>query len=163
MKTRIIILSAACCLLSSVCSAQPTVSSTELIENAKELDGKEVAYQGEAIGEVMTRGNYSWVNLHDADNALGVWLPNNFLGLISFTGSYTARGDWLEVKGIFNRACAMHGGDLDIHAAHLAKIRDGRQVKHRLVTEKQRLSIILSGVLLCLLILQLLSKKLKKQ
>lgn len=163
MKTRIIILSAACCLLSNVCSAQPTISSTELIENAKELDGKEVIYQGEAIGEVMTRGNYSWVNLNDGENAIGIWMPNNFLGLISFIGSYTARGDWLEASGIFNRACKMHGGDLDIHATHLAKIRDGRQVKHRLVAEKQRLSIILSGVLLCLLILQLLSKKLKKQ
>lgn len=143
--------------------AQTAVSSTELIENAKELDGKEVAYQGEAIGEIMARGNYSWANLHDGENAIGIWVPNNFLGLISFTGNYNSRGDWLEARGIFNRACEMHGGDLDIHATGLAKIRDGRQVKHRLVTEKQRLSIILSGVLLCLLILQLLSKKLKKQ
>lgn len=153
----------ACCLLPVICYAQQTVSSAELIENAKELDGKEVVYQGEAIGEVMTRGNYSWVNLHDGENAIGIWMPNTFLSLISFTGSYSSRGDWLEVRGIFNRACAMHGGDLDIHATQLSKIRDGRQVKHRLVTEKQRLSIILSGVLLCLLILQLLSKKLKKQ
>lgn len=153
----------ACCLLPAICYAQQTISSAELIENAKQLDGKEVIYQGEAIGEVMIRGNYSWVNLHDGENAIGIWMPNNFLSLISFTGSYSSRGDWLEARGIFNRACAMHGGDLDIHATQLYKIRDGRQVKHRLVTEKQGLSIILSGVLLCLLILQLLSKKLKKQ
>ena len=37
--------------------AQPLVSSVELIEKAKELDGKEVIYEGEVIGEVMTRGS----------------------------------------------------------------------------------------------------------
>ncbi|TAN63244.1 DNA-binding protein [bacterium] len=148
--------------LSAVSFAQQTASSAELIENAKQFDGKEIIYQGEAIGEVMTRGNYSWVNLHDGENAIGIWMPNNFLSLISFTGSYNARGDWLEVRGVFNRACKMHGGDLDIHATQLAKIREGRQVKHRLVSEKQSLSIILSGVLICLLILQLLLKRLKK-
>ena len=39
------------------CYAQPLVSSVELIEKAKELDGKEVIYEGEVIGEVMTRGS----------------------------------------------------------------------------------------------------------
>lgn len=146
-------------LLSAACFAQTAVSSAELIEHAKELDGQEVLYQGEIIGEVMVRKDGAWANLHDGENALGVWMPNNFLNLISFTGSYTARGDWLEVRGIFNRACKMHGADLDIHATNLARIRDGRPLKHRLVLEKQRSSIILSGVLLCLLILQFLRKK----
>jgi hypothetical protein len=159
----IFLLSAVSYQLSAVSFAQQTASSAELIENAKQFDGREIIYQGEAIGEVMTRGTYSWANLHDGDNAIGIWMPNNFLSLISFTGSYNSRGDWLSARGVFNRACAMHGGDLDIHATQLSKIRGGKQVKHRLVAEKQRLSIILSGVLLCLLILQLLSKRLKKQ
>ena len=41
------------------CYAQPLVSSVELIEKAKEIDGKEIVYEGEVIGEVMTRGEYS--------------------------------------------------------------------------------------------------------
>ena len=146
-------------LLATSCFAQQIVSSTELIERAKELDGQEVTYQGEAIGEVMARGGHSWINLNDANNAIGVWVDNNFLGLISFTGSYKARGDLLEVRGIFNRACKMHGGDLDIHALNVIKIRDGRLVNNRLAPQKEKLAIVLSGVLLCLLILQLLNKK----
>ncbi len=143
--------------------AQQAVSSIDLIERARDFDGKEVVYQGEVIGEVMNRGDHSWVNLNDADNALGIWMDNNFLGLISFCGNYKARGDWLEVRGIFNRACKSHGGDLDIHAISLKKIREGKVIKHRLVPEKQKLAIILSGALLCLLIGQLLSKKPKKK
>lgn len=149
-------------LVSSV-FAQGLVSSTELIERAGEFDGREVTYQGEVIGEVMNRGDHSWVNLNDGENALGIWMDNNFLGLISFCGNYKARGDWLEVRGIFNRACKNHGGDLDIHAISLKKLRDGKVIKHRLVPEKQKLAIILSGVLLCLLIGQLLSRKLKRE
>lgn len=143
--------------------AQQTVSSTELIEHARDFDGKEVTYQGEVIGEVMNRGDHSWVNLNDGENAVGIWLDNNFLGLISFYGSYQARGDWLEVRGIFNRACRMHGADLDIHAMYVKKLREGRAIDNRLVPAKQKLAIILSGVLLCLLIGQLLSRKLKKK
>lgn len=150
-------------LLVSSVFAQGLVSSTELIEHAREFDGREVAYQGEVIGEVMNRGNNSWVNLNDGENAIGIWLDNNFLGLISFCGSYKARGDLLQVRGIFNRACKMHGGDLDIHAINVKKTREGRAIRHRLLPEKQKLAIILSGVLLCLLIGQLLSRKLRKR
>lgn len=147
--------------LSSVCYSQQTVSSTELIERAKEFDGQEVVYQGEAIGEVMTRKDYSWVNVNDGGNAIGIWMENKFLSQISFCGSYNARGDWLEVKGIFNRACKMHGGDLDIHGSNITKIREGKLVRHRLAEDKQKVVIILAGVFLCILILQLLKKKQK--
>jgi hypothetical protein len=147
----------------AVCYAQTAVSSTELIEQARDFDGKEVIYQGEAIGEAMARGDHFWVNLNDADNAVGIWVPDSFLSLVLYTGSYKSRGDWLGVRGVFNRACKLHGGDLDIHALQVVKLRNGRLVPHRLVQEKHTIVIILLGVLLCLLILQLLKKKPGKQ
>lgn len=155
------LLTAVSCQLSVACYAQPLVSSTELIEKARELDGKEVVYEGEVIGEVMTRGDYSWVNLNDGQNAVGVWTGNNFLSLIRFSGGYKSQGDWLQVRGVFNRACRLHGADLDIHAQEVVKLRSGRVVKQRLVPEKKRIALILAGVCLCLLIGQLLSRKLK--
>ncbi len=145
------------------CYAQEPVSSTELIERAKEFDGKEVLYEGEAIGEIMARRGGAWVNLNDGENAVGIWADNNILSLVSYAGNYEARGDWLQVRGIFNRACRLHGGDFDIHALNVIKLREGRLVKHRLVARKQRLAVILSGVLLCLLILSLLNKNPKKK
>jgi len=149
--------------LSAVCYAQTAVSSTELIERAKELNGQEVAYEGELIGEVMTRGEYSWLNLNDGQNAIGIWTGNNFLNLISFAGDYTHKGDWLQVRGVFNRACQVHGSDLDIHAQSINLIRRGRIVRHQVVPFKPRQAIILLGVFLCLLIGRLLSRKLKKK
>lgn len=163
LKTRItqivILLSVISYHLSVISFAQQTVSSAELIERSKELDGQEVVYQGEVVGELMKRGGNFWANVNDGENAVGIWLDNSFLNLISFCGDYNTRGDWLEVKGIFNRACKMHGGDLDIHGLSVTKIREGRLVKHRLLEDKQRIVIILLGVLLCLLILQLLKKR----
>ncbi len=145
------------------CYAQTAVSSTELIERAKELDGQEVLYEGELIGEAMTRGEYSWLNLNDGQNAIGIWAGNNFLNLISFAGDYTHKGDWLQVNGVFNRACQVHGADLDIHAQGISLIRRGRIVRHKAAPLKSRQAIILSGVFLCLLIGRLLSRKLKKK
>ena len=157
-----LLLSVAYCL-SSVSYAQTTVTSTELIERAKELNGKEVSYQGEAIGEAMARGEHFWINVNDGNNAIGVWAPDNFLSVISFTGGYTAKGDWLEVRGVFNRACKMHGGDVDIHALALIKAREGKAVTHRLARGKHTVIVILLGAFICLLILQLLKKRLGKK
>lgn len=99
----------------AICYAPP-LSSTELINNAKEYDGKSVVYTGEVIGDVMVRGDFVWVNLNDGENAIGIWLDKETAKEIQFTGSYRAKGDRLEVTGVFHRACIQHGGDLDIHA-----------------------------------------------
>lgn len=153
------VFSFALCALSLHCFAQPLVSSTDLIEQAKKLDGKDIVYQGEVIGEVMMRGDYAWVNINDGLNAIGVWMPRDLAKTIEFAGSFKAKGDWVEVKGKFNRACIMHGSDLDMHCLSLLKIKSGRLVEDRLVAGKKGLVITLSGVALCLLILQLFSKK----
>ena len=63
-----------------------TVSSSELIERAKEFDGKAVAYKGEAVTAILNRGEHSWVNLNDGTNAIGVWSKTSDLGAIKFIG-----------------------------------------------------------------------------
>ena len=105
------------------------LSSSELISNAKEYDGKLVAYSGEVIGEVMLRGEFAWVNINDGQNALGAWMSAALAQEIKFTGNYKSRGESLEIVGIFHRACLEHGGDLDIHVQSLRKIGSGRIVK----------------------------------
>ncbi|MDP2927900.1 MAG: DNA-binding protein, partial [Candidatus Omnitrophota bacterium] len=51
-----------------------SLSSSELINNAKEYDGKLIVYSGEVIGDVMLRGEFAWVNINDGQNALGAWM-----------------------------------------------------------------------------------------
>lgn len=135
------------------------ISSSELINNAKLYDGKVVTFKGEVIGEVMPRGDFAWVNVHDGTNALGIWVPLTLAKGILYTGSYKAKGDVIEVSGIFNRACFEHGGDLDIHAQTLRKIAQGRSVQERLNPSKANQALILLGVLILIWILTLFLRK----
>jgi hypothetical protein len=136
-----------------------SLSSNELIKNAKEYDGKLIAYSGEAIGDVMARGEFAWVNINDGENALGIWMSAALAKEIQFRGNYKSRGDSLEVVGVFHRACFEHGGDLDIHAQSLRKISNGRTVKEKINFDKLIASFILLGALFLIWILTLFKHK----
>ena len=145
-------------LCSAVCFAQ-SVSSTELINSAKQYDGKTVVYTGEVIGDIMIRGDYAWINLWDGKNAIGIWVGKGLVKDIAYTGSYKFKGDVVEVGGVFHRACLQHGGDLDIHAQSLIKIIAGRPTQEMPNFKKGNIVILLSGALVLIWILVLLKRR----
>lgn len=102
-----------------------TVSSTDLIEKAKELDGQEIVFTGEIIGDIMERGEHTWINVSDGSNAIGIWAPNQLMPGITLAGKYKVHGDEVRITGVFHRACPEHGGDLDIHAAQIELLETG--------------------------------------
>ena len=121
MKSGVLIL-----LLAFASTRAPAqAGSAELIEKAKEYDGRPVEFVGEAIGESMRRGDHVWLNLLDNGGAIGIWARRADLPAIRFFGSAAARGDTLRVRGIFHRSCPEHGGDLDIHASALEVVARG--------------------------------------
>ena len=123
------------CLLSGlieVASAQ-SVSSTELIQNAAQYDGKGIIYEGEVIGEVMKRNSGAWVNVSDGYNTIGVWVPHDLAAKIKYIGGYKVKGDIVQIRGLFNYACSVHGGDLDIHAESLRIVKSGWQNQENIV------------------------------
>jgi len=136
-----------------------SISSTELINNAKLYDGKTVVYAGEVIGDIMVRHEFAWINVYDGNNAIGIWLPKDLTKDIQYKGSYKAKGDWVEVTGIFQRACLQHGGDLDIHAQSIRKIKSGSVVPEELYFNKGYIVVILSVGLLLIWILTLLKHR----
>lgn len=138
------------------------ISSSELINNAKQYDNKIVIYAGEAIGDVMVRGENAWLNLNDGENAIGIWLNKDLAASIVYTGTYKTKGDWIEISGIFHRACLEHGGDLDIHAQTLKKVNNGRVLSLGINESKKKFSLILLGVLCLILILIQLKTKSNK-
>jgi len=140
-------------LLFSVSHAQ-TISSTELINNAKLYDGKTVVYEGEVIGDIMVRGEFCWININDGKNAIGIWLHKDLTKDILYTGSYKSKGDWVQITGLFQRACPQHGGDLDIHAQVIRKISPGRPTQESLNLSKRNLAFVLLGILCLVLILR---------
>jgi hypothetical protein len=145
-------------LLPLICFAQ-SISSSELINNAKLYDGKVVTYEGEVIGDIMVRGEHAWINVNDGQNAIGIWIGRNSTKDIFYTGSHKFKGDWVEVAGLFQRACLQHGGDLDIHAQTIRKIRQGREIIERLNMNKRNLVFVLLGVLCLVWILKQLKLK----
>ncbi len=148
--TQIFLLVTSYWLLVTGCYAGP-VSSEELINNAKLYDGKEVVFQGEVIGDVMKRGNFSWININDGQNAVGIFFENSIPYNITFTGDYDHRGDIVEVKGVFHRACIEHGGDLDIHAAKITKLKEGYAVIHKPGQYKTKITLWLTIFLFILI------------
>ncbi len=156
--TQIIILATCYLLLATLLYAQPA-SSTGLINNAKQYDGKIVAYEGEVIGDVMVRGEYAWINVNDGQNAIGIWINKSLTKDILYTGSYKSKGDWVEVTGTFQRACIQHGGDLDIHAQAIRKLKAGRETLERLNISKRNQAFVLLGILCLVWILRLLKRK----
>jgi hypothetical protein len=110
---------------SSAAAEEPAVSARDLIDHAKEYDGKAVVFTGEAIGDSMRRGDHAWVNVLDSDAAMGVYLPASALGAIRHYGSNSMKGDTVRVRGVFSRACPEHGGDMDIHASAVEIVARG--------------------------------------
>ncbi len=133
-------------IFSAACYAAP-VSSADLINNAKEYDGKTVTYEGEVIGDIMARGEYAWVNVNDSVNALGIWAPKAMIRDIIHKGAYNTKGDMVEITGVFHRSCVEHGGDLDIHAESLIKLEDGYQISDPPDAAKKRYAFILGIIL----------------
>jgi len=133
------------CVLSffvSVSSAEK-ISSKELINDAKSFDGKAVVYAGEAVTQVLNRGAYSWIALNDGYNTIGIWCKSASADSVKFVGDYKNRGDYIEVKGIFNRACPIHGGELDIHAEEITVVKTGYLVEEKLSAKRTALAIAL--------------------
>ncbi len=106
------------------------VKINDLVESAAEMDGKAVTIEGEAIGEVMPRGEFGWVNLHDGSGAMGIWAPTSLLNQLTSTGRYHRKGDTIRVTGVFFRMDPQNGGDTDIHARTLEIVRPGAAVSH---------------------------------
>ncbi len=111
-------------IASSNCYAQ-TSTSLDLLNNAKQYDGKTISYKGEVIGDVMIRGDHTWLHVNDGTIAIGIWAPKTMVQDILYVGNYHTKGDIVEVSGTFHRSCLEHGGDLDIHASEIKKITLG--------------------------------------
>lgn len=112
--------------------AQSETRINDLVEKAKELDGSQVIVQGEVIGECLERGEYSWININDGTNAMGVWVKSSDAKQLEFYGDYHHVGDTVRITATFQRACKEHGGEADLHSITVEKIQSGQKVKENI-------------------------------
>ena len=113
------------CLTASPVSADTAIGINDLIADGTTYDGTQVTVQGEALGEAMQRGDYSWVNISDGTNAIGIWMETEDARRITDYGNYKQIGDTIEVTGTFYSNCAQHGGDVDIHCTGMRVVSQG--------------------------------------
>jgi hypothetical protein len=122
-------------------------SITDLFQRSREMDGKEMRLVGEAVGDLMPRGEYAWLNVLDASGmAIGVYLPKDEALKVSRVGRYFQKGDVVDLTGTFHDACSLHDGEPDIHADSLAVVEQGRPLYHPVQTSRA----VLGGALLLL-------------
>lgn len=148
------------------------VDSTTLIEQSKKYDKRPIEFTGEVIGDVMIRGNFAWINVNDDPYSLGrkgnkgynsgqsIWVASEMAKKIKHSGGYFWYGDRIRVRGVFNRVCRTHGGDMDIHASSLKIISRGKPIKRSISISKVITSVILfSLVVLVYLINNFIKQK----
>jgi len=117
-------------VLAGLAAAADVTAVNELVDRSLQWNGKTVTIEGEAIGEMLPRGDCAWVNVNDGTNAIGVWMPLADAKKIGVYGDYHHTGDTLRVTGTFSRDCAEHGGDVDIHSVSVRLVKAGGEVEH---------------------------------
>lgn len=146
----------------AVAPALEASTSGELVNGPKRFDGTRVAFEGEAIGEAMRRGESAWLHLNDDaymrenveegaslggfNSGMAVWVPAGLASRVEVFGDHKHQGDVVRVEGVFNAACAEHGGDMDIHADTLEVIAGGRDVPDPVRPWKGVMAAVLAGV-----------------
>lgn len=101
---------------------------SKLIEAPQRYDQQTVTIQGEVIGDVLHRRKHVWLNVNSNGTAMGIWTPEQLARQIKNIGDYDHRGDTVRLSGLFNRACPIHGGDMDIHADSIGIIAYGERI-----------------------------------
>lgn len=105
------------------------VNSNDLIDHAKDYDNQVIVYEGEVLGDILYRGDHAWLAVFDGSNTIGVFVTAEQAQEISIVGGYGKHGDTVRIEGVFHRACAEHGGDLDIHAGTMTVLSVGNAVQ----------------------------------
>jgi hypothetical protein len=128
----------------TVLASEAITPVSELIDRGREYNSKVVNIQGEAIGELLERGEYSFVNINDGTSAMGIYLKTTDGDMIKYYGDYHNIGDSVRVTGVFNRACKEHGGDMDIHCDSIAVVSNGYERTHDILRWKINFIVILT-------------------
>lgn len=106
---------------------QPIQFTVNELLNGKQLyNGLLIQFQGEVIGQRLSKTSHVWVNIMDSDgNAIGAFMSRELSNSIQHFGTYKTNGDTILIEGIFHTKCEEHGGDTDIHVSTLQILQTG--------------------------------------
>jgi hypothetical protein len=105
----------------------PQVNVRILLEAPDTYDGQSVKISGELIGQALHQKHGVWFHLLDDEgSAIGIWAQKEDLPPFTYYGKFGIQGDRLSLRGVFHKACLLHGGDTDIHLLEVEEHHPGR-------------------------------------
>ncbi len=140
-----------------------TTPLSVLINEATSLDRMEVVVQGEAIGEILPRGEYAWVSIQEGASQMSIWVPINLANQIKHLGDYNTTGDIVEIEGEFQRADEQLQGEMRVKANTIKIITSGQRRDHPVEQIKLHITIILGFLLLGIFVLSRVMKRRKQR
>lgn len=124
------------------------VTSSLLIECPNFFDGRTVTYTGEAVGAVLRRTRFAWVQLNDdpyalaagplpehrtalgGNSGMAVAVPLELAARLGPVGGFERQGPLVAVVGEFHRTDPADGGAPTIHAEQVEITRESRAFSH---------------------------------
>ncbi len=101
-----------------------------------------------------------WVSVKSAGRAIGVWMDADQAAQIAHFTSYTSEGDDIVVEGVFNRACAAHAGELEVHATKVTVEAQGGPIERPVPTARLVLAATLAlAALIALAVCQVVLRR----
>lgn len=139
------------------------VSSRELLGCPAAYHGRRVRYVGEAVGEVLGRGDHAWVQLNDdayheagplphrpdyagANSGVGVRLPAAPAERIARTGGPRRRGDVVVVEGRFHRAQPGTADAMVIDADRVERVAAGEPTPQPVLPDRRVAALTLGAL-----------------
>ncbi len=148
----------AAALSSPLCAETASIPIGTLIGEGKNYDGKTVVIEGEAIGDIMRRGDSVWVNVLSRDGAaIGVLMNAAQIKNIRLMGDYSHQGDNLLIKGTMHRFAPMLQGETCVVAREVRALKTGYEMVHPISRGKE----VLGGILTACSIMAILFYKLR--
>lgn len=131
-------------LITASITAHAVTPVRTLVEQGKYYDGSYVEISGEVIGDIMKRGNTTWINVLSPEGvAIGVLCPTYLTTPITILGNYKQHGDEVLVRGTFHRFYKEQGGETAITGYELVLLRHGYPTPQRPTPQRILASILL--------------------
>jgi len=117
--------------------AEGRLTSSIVFACPRLLDGRQVVYIGEVVGDVLRRSGGAWVLVNDDayalevgplgphrerrgfNSGLAVWLPDGQHEQLGAPGRHGHRGDVVRVEGVLHRADPADGGGITVRAVRV--------------------------------------------
>lgn len=146
-------------IISAIEVAVSDESLNEILSKPQSYDGKTVILTGEVVGIAIKSENGYFIQLNQdpytersiaeggrpqgQNVSIAVYVKREMLEKISNFGDFKTKGDIVTVRGKFNLACNLHGGETDIHADELIILKPGYALKHSYNKHLAFVSVIL--------------------